>query len=86
MPSLHRIQGVDRIKMVDDTNVKYKTVGLYQVHITFFFFKLPCHCRIQQLFNPVNVLTFHWTDKLKDDYLTLRACAHRVIIIAILNF
>ena len=44
MPGLHRIQVVDRIKMVDNTNVKkswkcsgVKCFGLYQVHIHYFF-------------------------------------------------
>ena len=38
---------------------KYRGVncfGLYQIHIHFFLFRLPCHCRVQQSFNIVNVL------------------------------
>ena len=43
---------------------------------TLLFFRLPCHCHIQQLFNPVNVLISKFftgqTDRLTDktDYLT----------------
>ena len=78
MPGLHRIQVVDRVKMVDNTNVikiekswkcrGVKCFGLYQVD-RHFFLKLSCHCCVQQLFNPVNVLIsnfFHWTYRLTD--------------------
>ena len=65
MPGLHHIQMVDRIKMVDDANVLNRKVlemqrselfcSLSGTH-TLLFFSLPCHRRVQQSFNLVNVL------------------------------
>ena len=66
MPGLHRIQVVDRVKMVDNTKLMLNREELEMqrsellwtlsgIH-TSLFFRLPCHCRVQQLFNPVNVL------------------------------
>ena len=79
MPGLHRIQMVDRIKMVDNTNVLNRKVlemqrsklfcSLSGTH-TLLFFRLPCHRCIQQLFNLVNVLISKFftrqTDRLTD--------------------
>ena len=71
MPGLHCIQVVDRIKMVDNTNVIEKSwkctevncFGLCQVHI---HYRLSCHRRIQQLFNLVNVLISKFFTGQKD--------------------
>ena len=73
MPGLHCIQVVDRIKMVDRKELEMQRSellwSLSGTH-TFFFFRLPCHRRVQQLFNPVNVLISKFftrqTDKLTD--------------------
>ena len=67
MPGLHRIQVVDRIKMVDNTKLmlnreelemqKSELLWILSGTHTLLFFRLPCHCRVQLLlFNPVNVL------------------------------
>ena len=79
MPGLYRIQVVDRIKMVDNTNViNRKELEMPRSELlwslpgtqTLFFFRLPCHRRIKQLFNPVNVLISKFftgqTDRLTD--------------------
>ena len=73
MPGLHRIQVVDRMKMaVKMLNRKELEVhrselfwSLYQVHIHHFF-RLPCPCRVQQLFNSVNVLISKFCTGLTD--------------------
>ena len=62
MPGLHHIQVVDRIEIVDNTNVKYKRAEMQRSELlcslsgthTLLFLRL--HCCIQQLFNPVNVV------------------------------
>ena len=63
---------------------------------TLLVFRLPCHCRVQQLFNPVNVLISIFlteladrlTDRLTDgqNRLLNHACAHGVkILIALVK-
>ena len=56
MPGLHRIQVVDRIKMVDVANVKIEKREMQRRYTDIIFFRLPCHCHLQQSFNLVNVL------------------------------
>ena len=62
MPSLHHIQlsCLYRMKMADNTNVKQNRAEMQriepnQVH-KLQSFRLPYHCRTQQLFKPVDVL------------------------------
>ena len=66
MPGLHHIQVVDRIKlkwwttpMLNRKELEMQRSELFWslsgAH-TLLFFRLPCDRRVQQLFNPVNVL------------------------------
>ena len=78
MPGLHRIQVVDRIKMVDNTMLNGKELEMQKNELfwslsgthTLLFFRLPCHSRIQQSFKLVNVLISKFftgqTDRLTD--------------------
>ena len=78
MPDLHRIQVVDRIKMGTIPMLNRKELEMRGSELfwslsgthTLLFFRLPCHCCIQQLFNPVNVLISKFftgqTDRLTD--------------------
>ena len=72
----HRIQVVERIKMVDNTTLNRKELemqmsdsellwSLSGTH-SIFFFRLPSHCRVQQSFNLVNVLISKFFTGLTD--------------------
>ena len=72
IPGLHRIQVVDRIKMVDNTNVikslkcrGVKCFGLYQVERHFF---LDCHviAVYSNCLTRADFKFFHWTDRQTD--------------------